>query len=442
MKILFIENRYKTSWWEMLAKEFETLGHEVCFLIQNHRFTPPIGKSFKMPYPNKNITSKKSARFNLDKIIESNRGLNFFGIKSDSFIYHYHEIIDKYVKSYNPDIVFGESTTFHELLTIYSCKHQNILYLNPSSCRYPSGRFSFYLYDTLEPYFSSGDVLSQNEALNIINNITKKTAVPDYMKNLKYQLSTQEVIFDRLNLMIDFYRGERFNTPSPLIFLKLRLELKKNLAEWGRISTEISELNKDTFYIMYPLQMQPEANIDVWGYENSNQLNVIKSIFNLLDENEVLIIKLNPKSKYELSKELLSFIKKHKGKVVAVSQKSTMTQLWPLIKLIITVTGTVSIECVLDNKPLIALGQGIQMKEKNCFNSLNDFRKVVNLVKTKKYPRLLNQEKVAFLNKLVSTSHKGVNGDGLHNKKYKAEFRVVLKAYLKVLNKLEQSLLN
>ena len=66
MKILFIENRYKTSWWELIAKELEIRGHEVCFLIQNKRFKPNIENCYIIPYPKK-FEFKNKVRFDLDK---------------------------------------------------------------------------------------------------------------------------------------------------------------------------------------------------------------------------------------------------------------------------------------------------------------------------------------------------------------------------------------
>ena len=54
------------------------------------------------------------------------------------------------------------------LLTIKICKEKNILFLHPTSCRYPSGRFSFYKYDTVQPYLGSNELLPLNNATNII----------------------------------------------------------------------------------------------------------------------------------------------------------------------------------------------------------------------------------------------------------------------------------
>lgn len=43
MKILFVENRYKTGLWEVIAKEFEHKGHEIFWIVQNPMFKPSFG---------------------------------------------------------------------------------------------------------------------------------------------------------------------------------------------------------------------------------------------------------------------------------------------------------------------------------------------------------------------------------------------------------------
>ena len=68
MKILFVENRYKTFLWEQIGMEYIKLGHEVHFIVQNHNFTPKNlnFKIHKLPYPKsnrKNIRPEKIQRY-------------------------------------------------------------------------------------------------------------------------------------------------------------------------------------------------------------------------------------------------------------------------------------------------------------------------------------------------------------------------------------------
>jgi len=42
MKILFIENRHKTFFYEPIAKKLQEEGIEISWLIQNKEFTPNL----------------------------------------------------------------------------------------------------------------------------------------------------------------------------------------------------------------------------------------------------------------------------------------------------------------------------------------------------------------------------------------------------------------
>ena len=53
MKLLFIENKYKTIFWEKIAEKLHKQGHEIYWIVQNHSFKPSVGKSYIIPYPGK-----------------------------------------------------------------------------------------------------------------------------------------------------------------------------------------------------------------------------------------------------------------------------------------------------------------------------------------------------------------------------------------------------
>ncbi len=418
MKILFIENRYKTALWEQIGKALEANGHTIHWIVQNHLFTPSFGTVHKLTFPAGKVENKKQkANEELQKIIASNRGLNYFEIETDDFIYQYDAQIEEIINTIKPNVVFGESTAFHELLAIKSCKSQDILFLNPSSCRYPSRRFSFYKYDTLTPYKGSGEEFETEKAQQIVDNIVGRTVKPDYMKKIKPKFSQAAIISDKIRLIRGFYKGEKYNTPSPFVKRKLTKKSDERIAMWEKIAVDYTTVEAG-FKVMYPLQMQPEANIDVWGYPHGNQVAVVRNIVSQLNPGEVLLIKPNPKSKYEISDDLLAFIQAEKGRVFALQHSSKMEDVLEITDLVVTVTGTVSIECIFANKPVVALGQGIQTNEKNCLR-LSDFSELPSAIqqtKSSAFPTLTNTEKIEFLNKLVKTSYSGVICDGFLTK--------------------------
>lgn len=418
MKILFVENRYKTALWEIIGKMYQEKGHEIHWIVQNPLFKPSVGRINILPFPRR-LNFEKIYTEPIKKIIHADRGLNYFGIKSDDFIFWYHHQIEQLIEEIEPDLVFGESTLFHELLVIDACKQRKITYLHPSSCRYPTSRFSFYLHDTLIPFGESGDQFSDEEAMLTVESIAKRKKLPDYMQVLKPNLGFKDKIQDKLKLSWGYLLGEKFNTPSPLKKLSINRHFKRNIDIWEQNASSISELD-EAFYVLYPMQMQPEANIDVWGHPNNDQAAVVEWIVRSLHEGEKLVIKPNPKSKYEISDRLLSVIETHREKIIVLKHSTKMDELWPFIDLVVTVTGTISIECIFDNKPVAMFGQGIQTGQKNCIelNRNSSLREIISMVKENNFPQLTEDEKKAFLQMLVRTSFPGINGDGLHNAHY------------------------
>ena len=439
MKILFVENRYKTGLWEVIGRALIKQGHEIHWIVQNHFFKPSFGNIIKLPYPKK-INFRKVYTPEIKKIIQGNRGLNYFEIKSDDFIFWYEKEIDKAIDSINPDLVFGEPTLFHELLVINKCKKRNILYLHPSSTRYPNNRFSFYLNDTQLPFKGSNDQISNEKALKIVEAIRTKQVLPDYMSVLKYKLTRLDWLKDKLRLSLAYYFGEKYNTPSPFIKKKINTHFAKNALKWDEIAVDIADI-QEGFHVLYAMQMQPEANIDVWGHPNNNQTEVIQRIIKDLQGSEKLIIKPNPKSKYEISEDLLTLSRRNPKKVVLLKHSSKMNDVWLKTNVVVTVTGTIAIECVFDNMPIIMLGKALHTKQNNIHHLLanESMRPIFEQIQKNEFPVLSENEKATYLQELIRTSFEGTNGDGLHNSHYLKDInniKMIFTAYIKIVNEI------
>ncbi len=421
-KIIFVENRYRTDLWYVIAEYYQKLGHEVHIIFQNLAFDKK-NSSFnnhviKYPSPSAEDLNTEEKKY-YEKIITAHRGINYFGINNYSFIKYYDKKIRKIIDKIKPNFVFGESTLFHELLIINYCKEIGILYLHPSSSRYPKNRFSFYLYDSLTPYKGSGEELDFETAQEMVNKIAERKVLPDYMNRSLKKPSILEKIYDKLLLIIEHYKGEKFNTPSPFTKLYLDFKFKFILIFFNFLSRPFIK-NSAGLNILYPMQMQPEANIDVWGYPHNNQAKIIRDIIKNISKKDRLFIKPNPKSKYEIDFRILKLIKKHPNKVFAIRSSVAMNEIIDDIDLVITVTGTISIECVFKNKPVLIFGQGIQSSQNNCvkINNISEISKYLELLRKNIFPKLSDDEKIIFINELLSSSYHGINGDGLHNRSY------------------------
>ncbi|MEN7551992.1 hypothetical protein AAG747_29020 [Rapidithrix thailandica] len=415
MKILFVENRYKTYFYDAIAKELLERGYDVYWIIQNHMFKPSNGKIEVIPYPtNHGLLNKSNCLSAYEKVIKSDRQLNFFSLKTTSHIFYYQFTIERVIDKLKPDIVFGEATAFHELLTIEICKGKNILYLNPSTCRYPVGRFSFYKYDTLEPYKGSQQVITNSEALSIINQIVNRNVKPNYMNLV--QIQNRKRFYDKLKILRGYYGGDKYNTPSPIVKWRKEKYKKLLIKQWEDIAyKEVAD--GDQAALLYPMQMQPEANIDVWGREYRDQFNLIKELAKQLSKNEILYIKPNPKSKYEISKELINYCD-NANNVKLISHQTPMEKVFPKVDLVITVTGTIAIECILANKPVLTLVETINNTVANCvyLDDIGTIDSYIKSVKKDAFPKLSNSDKIKFLNLLISTSYNGVISDPFMDK--------------------------
>ena len=434
MKLLFIENRQQTYFWAEIARRLLARGHDVAWIVQNHTFGPEAhsGTVHRIPYP-RSRSRKPTTQLSRDlrRIARSDRYINHFGGGAAHYA-HYVGFIEKVLEEEKPDVAFGESTLFHELICGLTCRRLGIPYLQPTSCRYPVGRFSFFLYDTLEPYAGSGDKFSPQALANMIERIAKRSTLPDYMSPVRH--SFWQELFKNLTMTLSYWSGERFNTPSPLRKFVLERSVTARKREWDEIATNVEDLQG--VQLLYPLQMQPESTIDVWGCEFRDQVALLNSLLEALDENVSIVIKPNPKSKYEMSGELVQLVK-NSPRLKALPHSTTMQSAWERAALILTVTGTVAIEAVMAGKPVATLVRTFLNDVKGCpfISSVNEIQSLVAQVRLGEFPRPTTEDQAQLLGRLAATSYAGIISNPFHMPAsvHPENLQQVLKAFVHVL---------
>jgi hypothetical protein len=360
MKILFVENRYATWVFASVARELTLRGHEIHWLVQNPVFAPNFGTVHMIPFPNKR--QNKIADRSYDWLARTDRGILHFGATKDHYP-AYDRAIGQVIGDLRPDVTFGESTEFHELLAINHCKKIGRPYLVPYVMRYPTDRMAFVAFDTMDPVGGDGTQLTTEEVDAMLNGILQRQVVPSYMR-----ATTPAPISHRIHRLVDkarltwgWLRGERFITPSPI--QKLRLNAARNAAyrRWEMLSKENwprweSLLVDGKPWVLYAMQMQPESNLDVWGTPwNDQALLIREAALALQSIGAMLVVKPNPKSKYEMTLELIESIASLPN-VIALPHTTPMANVFPHAPLVLSVTGTVLMECVFAGKPVASLG--------------------------------------------------------------------------------------
>ncbi|OYU31449.1 MAG: hypothetical protein CFE39_08215 [Comamonadaceae bacterium PBBC2] len=362
LKLLFVENRYATWVYAAVAQQLEKLGHQIHWLVQNPVFKPAFGCVHIMPFPS-NLTGKVNAPVEYEWLARTDRGVLHFGATGAHYP-HYDEQVREHLQRIKPDVIFGEATEFHELLVIRHAKAMSIRYLSPNVTRYPADRLAFFAYDTLQPVGGDGSQLSDAESDRMLEEIRQRRVVPSYMRP---NVSTPRnlplsKLADKIRITWGWLCGERYITPSPLRKLALNAAQKKARAQWeaqaaAQIGPWTDLKTSKTPWVLYALQMQPEGNIDVWGSPWNDQAEIIRrAAASLAAVGATLVVKPNPKSKYEMN-ERLSQVVCSTPNVVALPHATPMAEVFPFAPLVLSVTGTILMECIFSGKPVACLGK-------------------------------------------------------------------------------------
>ena len=251
--------------------------------------------------------------------------------------------------------------------------------------------------------------LSDEDAREIINAIVERSVKPDYM--VKQRKTLRQILHYytyETKVILSHYFGAKYIIPSFTNKMRRDKMMKKLRAEWDVIASAKIIPSDGKFVIMYPMQMQPEANLDVWGNKYMNQLNSIKGILNNTDNDCVILLKPNPKAKYELTRDLLDYIKAN-DRIITVPLSYPMQECLKKTNLVVAVTGTIAIECILMNKPIVTLHKTINNEMDNCpfMQDMCELSKYVDFVRNRSFPEISEESKIEFLNMLNKSSYYG-----------------------------------
>lgn len=415
MKILFIENRYATRLWAAVAQGLEKRGHEIHWLIQNPMFSPNMGQIHVLPFPTKD---ERQPDASLEWLRDSDRGVRWFG--GDGTHWHtYNRNILQVLQQIKPDVVFGEPTEFHELLALVNARKMGVRFLFPSATRYPVGRLQFLDYDTLNPVAGEGHNLTDSELESMLDAIVSRTVRPSYMeigKQSHLQKKWSSLI-DKTRILAGWMQGERYITPSPWKKIQLERLHARQYAQWESFShRSLPTAINDKPWVLFPLQMQPEANIEVWGRPWSDQTALVKRAAAALDLiGAVLVVKPNPKSKYELTSELCELVQ-NTPNIMAISHMTPMKVVFQQALLVMTVTGTVLLECVFSGKPVASMGTHAMTRYPGvqALNIPEDIAQTLQAVLHHEVGGATREEAKELLNFLYKTSYPSTTFDPLN----------------------------
>ncbi|MCB2076178.1 MAG: hypothetical protein KDE55_00610 [Novosphingobium sp.] len=353
MRILFIENREKTRFWAAIASRLEARGFSVGWAVQNPLFAKGLpGQVHVLPFPPRGTRDEpyEPARW---PTLATDRGRDYFGAGHGHYT-HYDRELAAVFDAFQPQLVLGEATLFHELLAVAEADARAVPYLHPAAERYPQDRFCFFEGVTQCAVGGDGHQYSQEDALDYARRVAEGREQLVYMRRrgkVGQALHKLNWAWTRGRILTGRLRGERFNTPAPARKWRMAQVVKSRLKEWQELQRPV---RADERAIMYPMQMAPEANIEVWGRPYNDQIATIRRILSAAHDDVKVAVKANPKPKYEMSESLIE-LGRDDPRVIFLPVQLRMPEAMEQCIGAITVCGTVGFEAAFGKGRCISL---------------------------------------------------------------------------------------
>ncbi|HYI49016.1 MAG TPA: hypothetical protein VEX35_11195 [Allosphingosinicella sp.] len=408
-RLLFIENREKTFFWAEIARRLQKEGHEIVWLVQNPVFGRALpGRRHLIPFPRAH-----DLEHGLDlaafPALATDRGREHFAAGQAHYAY-YADRIEAIIDREAPDVTIGEPTLFHELLALDLCERKGIPFAHPVGERYPDGRFAIFAGASQRPIVESGDSMDDALALDLATRIADGRKMPTYIVRggrLARSRSWLRWAATRGRVITGRWQGERYNTPSPIRKLALNRSARANLRRWTAAASMPPSPDRT---ILYPLQMQPENTIDVWGRPDWDQAAIVRRILAATPPNVMVSLKANPKPYYELSDVLLDACLEQ-PRVHLLPVEMSMVEALSRATGAITITGTVGYEAVCGRGRCLSIAHPILEEDFPNFAAPSVEAAAVRLLADPDAGKGSPAEGARLLQRLTARSFEGIVAD-------------------------------
>lgn len=225
--------------------------------------------------------------------------------------------------------------------------------------------------------------------LEMFNNASskKKIMILDKTKLKQYYELIILTLFNVASfriLIVKFYKAIKGFIIGPVEKFVLSSVLK---------NLEKNEVPEGVELIYYPLHMQPEATVIPAGNELYDQLIIIDEISRAMSDNQILIVKEHPATlsvksiaQPELRHPFRS-IKFYKTlskypNVIIISRNNSSEQIIKKSRFIITIRGSITLESLILNKPVLLFGDSLYNSFPNTIR-IESFNQLESLLRSK-----------------------------------------------------------
>ena len=362
------------------------------------------------------LSIEKSLRITFNYLISMDRRLRYepYDFALDYLIFVYMKLKTFY-RDNNIDVIFGETTHAAEALAAELAPFLNVRHYHICQLTIPGNRFGFFegfsidRLTELSKFDESQKVNWLTHARELLNQKFKPFTFVFFTKVPKFKFNFITKFFKHLLNFNLFKNGDQTAiTLFPIIINKLKRIINYFLEKHF---IKFYDMQVSNNYLLYLMQRQPEATIDLYGGYYSNQTELIKNISRACPSTHDIFIKLHPNGMGEFPFfELYKISKLNRVKLIKYSEESL-----DLIKncsCVITVSGTAGIEASILGKPVFLLSD-VYYERLNGVSRINNFNElresIVEITTKNEQFEFIESDKE--LNYLYENSFEGIIGD-------------------------------
>ena len=373
---------------------------------------------------------EKKIDWKLNDIINSDRRLQKFQrIYAIKYLLWIEEKFDKFIRlkqiSEN-DIIFLEPTWAHEILISQISNFYNFEVWAPLKSKLIPNTFYFFKDWKNEVFFDKNNLnLNKDDIHKIINKIISdetSNQIKDFKEHSTKNTLNFYQIYHFFRLIKEYFLNNRnkhiHNSIIKEFYRKFVSILRFYYLKIKYKNFNLKDIN-DKKIIYFPLHYQPEASIDVIGYNYRNQLQIVKEISNNIknDEKYLLLIKEHPhcvgNNKLNIFDEFNNI-----SNIKIISPWTNSKEIIKMSKLVITIAGTASLEASIMNVPSVTLVKMFfsNLMIKETLDLKND--KIIEIIKKKSewIEFRKSNEWINLFQKIINCSFNGNFGDPMNNK--------------------------
>lgn len=350
--VLFIDGRLPMQ--ALLEAGIDEQAFTSSWLVLGRRGAQKNPRVHVVPAPLSSQYVTAEPRF--AQIASSDPWTRYFGGNADHYHYYY-EHIKALLQQIRPNLVIGGMTHFHELLSMEACRESAIPYAVPVSAGESLGRFFCYRANTFETIAGSGDIPRPNALADYIAQHAVSRISLDKLDGLdgpgqQSGISTGLAPLSRLAAI----RGAKFCLPSLLKRRAMVRLNRRNLNRWNAASKTVPSpvTPNGKIKILFPLQLQPDPAIDVWGARYSDQAALLERLTTAVGDQATIFVKSHPNASCEMSNDLLEVVHRNHA-LVPLASRVRIQDAFSQADLIVTVTETIAFHAILAGKPCATL---------------------------------------------------------------------------------------